>query len=65
MLLKSVGVAAALVQSGIVPPLGPGSALPVFECFVADIGDHQSIAADLSTFSAHLAVLRRAPPSAR
>ncbi len=59
VLLKSVGVTAALVQSGIVPPLGPGSALPVFERFVADIGDHQSIAADLSTFSAHLAVLRR------
>ncbi|HEV8597772.1 MAG TPA: Smr/MutS family protein [Gemmatimonadales bacterium] len=58
VLLKSVGLAAALVQSGIVPPLGAGSALPVFERFVADIGDHQSIAADLSTFSAHVAVLR-------
>ncbi|HEV8612298.1 MAG TPA: hypothetical protein VGQ73_02235, partial [Gemmatimonadales bacterium] len=59
VLLKTVGLAAALAQSGIVPPLGPGSALPVFERIVADIGDHQSIAADLSTFSGHVAVLRR------
>ena len=59
VLLKTVGLAAALVQSGIVPPLGAGSALPVFEQLVADIGDHQSIASDLSTFSAHVAVLRR------
>lgn len=58
VLLKTVGLAAALVQSGIAPPLAEGSALPVFGSFAADIGDHQSIAADLSTFSAHLATLR-------
>jgi len=58
VLLKTVGLAAALVQSGIAPPLSEGSALPVFGRFAADIGDHQSIAADLSTFSAHLATLR-------
>ncbi len=58
VLLKTVGLAAAMVQSGIAPPLSAGSALPVFERFAADIGDHQSIAADLSTFSAHLATLR-------
>ena len=59
VLLKTVGLAALLVQSGIAPPLGEGSALPVFERVAADIGDRQSIAADLSTFSAHLATLRR------
>jgi len=59
VLLKTVGLAAALAQSGVVPPLGAGSALPLCERIVADIGDHQSIAADLSTFSAHVAVLRR------
>ncbi len=57
--LKTVGLVAMLVESGIVPPIGPGSAIPVFAHIVADIGDHQSIAADLSTFSAHLATLRR------
>jgi DNA mismatch repair protein MutS2 len=59
VLLKTVGLVAMLVQSGIVPPIGAGSAVPVFAHIVADIGDHQSIAADLSTFSAHLATLRR------
>ncbi len=58
VLLKTVGLAAALTQSGIAPPVGAGSALPVFSAIAADIGDHQSIAADLSTFSAHVAVLR-------
>ena len=59
MLLKAVGLAAALAQSGIVPPIGAGSRLPVFTRFYADIGDRQSIAASLSTFSAHVAMLRR------
>lgn len=57
--LKAVGLLAALAQSGIVPPLGAGSSLPLFHRFHADIGDHQSIAADLSTFSAHMAEVRR------
>jgi DNA mismatch repair protein MutS2 len=59
VLLKAVGLAAALAQSGIVPPVGGGSRLPVFTAFFADIGDRQSIAASLSTFSAHVAMLRR------
>jgi DNA mismatch repair protein MutS2 len=59
VLLKAVGLAAALAQSGVVPPVGAGSRLPVFGAFFADIGDRQSIAASLSTFSAHVAMLRR------
>jgi DNA mismatch repair protein MutS2 len=59
VVLKAVGLAAALTQSGIVPPVGPGSRLPVFQRFYADIGDRQSIAASLSTFSAHVGTLRR------
>ncbi len=59
VLLKAVGLAAALAQSGIVPPVGAGSRLPAFGGFYADIGDRQSIAASLSTFSAHVATLRR------
>ena len=59
VLLKAVGLAAALAASGIVPPVGAGSRLPIFSRFFADIGDRQSIAASLSTFSAHARVLRR------
>ena len=58
VLLKAVGLLGAMAQSGIVPPVGAGSQLPVFTRVFADIGDHQSLAANLSTFSAHLAALR-------
>ncbi len=58
VLLKTVGLAVLMVQAGIAPPLGAGSSLPVCRRVFADIGDHQSIAADLSTFSAHVALLR-------
>jgi DNA mismatch repair protein MutS2 len=57
--LKATGLIAALTQSGVVPPVGPGTRLPVFSGFYADIGDEQSIARSLSTFSAHLANLKR------
>jgi DNA mismatch repair protein MutS2 len=59
VLLKAVGLAAALAGSGIIPAVGPNSRLPVFQRFYADIGDRQSIAASLSTFSAHVRMLRR------
>jgi DNA mismatch repair protein MutS2 len=57
VLLKAVGLAASLAQSGVVPPVGAGSRVPVFASVFADIGDEQSIARNLSTFSAHLANL--------
>ncbi len=52
--LKATGLMCALAQSGVVPPVGPGTELPIFTSFFADIGDEQSIARNLSTFSAHL-----------
>ena len=55
--LKATGLIAALTQSGVVPPVGSGTVLPVYGSFFADIGDEQSIARNLSTFSAHLANL--------
>jgi len=57
VLLKAVGLVSSLAQSGVVPPVGAGTRLPVFGGVFADIGDEQSIARNLSTFSAHLANL--------
>jgi DNA mismatch repair protein MutS2 len=58
VLLKAMGLISLLAQSGVVPPVGPGTKLPVFKDVFADVGDEQSIEASLSTFSAHLKNLR-------
>jgi DNA mismatch repair protein MutS2 len=66
VLVKAVGLLSLLAQAGVVPPIGPESRLPLFTQVFADIGDRQSIAASLSTFSAHAAalveILERAGP---
>jgi DNA mismatch repair protein MutS2 len=55
--LKTVGLAALAAQSAI-PVAAELAELPVFDRVLADIGDEQSIAADLSTFSAHILNLK-------
>lgn len=52
-LLKTLGLAVLLVQSGIPAPVSPDSHLPVFQEVWTDIGDAQDVAAGQSTFSAH------------
>jgi DNA mismatch repair protein MutS2 len=54
VLLKALGLIAAMTQAGIPAPVGPESSVAIFDNIFADIGDEQSIEASLSTFSAHL-----------
>lgn len=54
VLLKSLGLFAAMAQSGIPVPVGKGSRLAIFDDVYADVGDEQSISSSLSTFSAHV-----------
>jgi DNA mismatch repair protein MutS2 len=55
--LKTTGIAALSAQSGI-PVAAQRAILPIFDRVLVDIGDEQSIAADLSTFSAHMLNLK-------
>jgi DNA mismatch repair protein MutS2 len=52
--LRTIGLLALMNQSGLHVPVQPGSRLPIFRDIYADIGDEQSIAQSLSTFSGHL-----------
>lgn len=52
--LKTVGLMAIMTQSGILPPVGNGSSISIFNKILVDIGDSQSIEQSLSTFSGHM-----------
>jgi DNA mismatch repair protein MutS2 len=52
--LKSAGLIQYLVQCGFLVPVKEGSQSGMFDQFLLDIGDEQSIENDLSTYSSHL-----------
>ena len=60
--LKTVGLFALMIKAGIPICAGASSCFPIFESVFADIGDDQSIAQNISTFSAHVQNLSRALP---
>ncbi len=56
--LKLLGLAAWMVRAGIPVPARAGSRVDCFRTILADIGDHQTVSGDLSTFSGHVQVCR-------
>lgn len=52
--LKTVGLLTLMAQSGLHVPCDPDSVIPMRSAVCCDIGDRQSIAQNLSTFSGHM-----------
>jgi len=58
VVLKTTGLLALMALSGISVPAVSAS-FPFYAIVLADIGDHQSLAANLSTFTSHVANIAR------
>jgi len=52
--LKTLGLLSLMQQSGLQLPCHASTTIPLFDGVYADIGDQQSIAAAVSTFSSHI-----------
>lgn len=66
--LKTAGLAALMLRAGLPVPASSGARVALFDAVLTDVGDDQSVAQNLSTFSAHVrnlaGMLERAGPRA-
>ena len=58
VVLKTAGLLSLMALSGLHVP-AQGARFPLYASILADIGDQQSLAANLSTFTSHIANIRR------
>ncbi len=58
VVLKTAGLLSLMALSGLPVP-ARAAIVPLFRSVLADIGDHQSLAANLSTFTSHVANISR------
>ena len=58
VVLKTTGLLSLLALSGVSVPATSAS-IPFYRVILSDIGDHQSLAANLSTFTSHIANISR------
>ncbi len=58
VVLKTAGLISLMALSGLPVPAVSAS-IPFYSTILADIGDHQSLAANLSTFTSHIANISR------
>lgn len=56
--LKTMGLIALMANRGLPVPVDEGSRVPYYRHIFGDIGDHQSLSHNLSTFASHLANMK-------
>jgi DNA mismatch repair protein MutS2 len=59
VVLKTLGLCALMVRAGLPLPVAQGSSIGLFSSILTEMGDEQSTATNLSTFSAHVSHVAR------